>query len=55
MPLRRSTKETNKKRAEKIAALKLSQALGETGLLDRRAPRLNQRPWHALFVAQSRS
>ena len=35
---RRSTKETNKKRAEKIAAIKLSQAMGGTGLLDRRAP-----------------
>jgi hypothetical protein len=37
---RRSTKETNKKRAEKIAAIKLSQAMGGTGLLDRRAPSL---------------
>ena len=40
---RRSTKETNKtnkKRAEKIGAIKLSQAMGGTGLLDRRAPSL---------------
>src|SRR5260370_36950818 len=37
---RRSTKETNKKRAEKIAAIKLSQAMGGIGLLDKRAPSL---------------
>lgn len=35
---RGSTKETNKKRAGKIAALRLSQALGGAGLLDRKAP-----------------
>ena len=39
---RRSTKETNKKRAEKIAALKLSQAMEGTGLLDRKAPSLQE-------------
>ena len=32
---RGSTKETNKKRAGRIAALRLSQAVGGTGLLDR--------------------
>ena len=37
---RRSTKETNKKRAGKIAALRLSQAMGGTGLLDGKAPSL---------------
>ena len=37
---RRSTKETNQKRAEKIAVVKLSQAMGGAGLLDRRAPSL---------------
>ena len=41
---RRSTKETNKRRAEKIAAVKLSQAIGGTGLLDRRAPSLQDFP-----------
>ena len=35
---RGSTKETNKKRAGRIGALRLSQALGGTGLLDRKAP-----------------
>ncbi len=35
---RRSTKETNKKRAGKIAALRFSQAMGGTDLLDRKAP-----------------
>ena len=39
---RRSTKETNKRRAEKIAALKLSQAMEGTGLLDRKAPSLQE-------------
>jgi hypothetical protein len=39
---RRSTKETNKKRAEKIAALKLSQAMEGNGLLDRKAPSLQE-------------
>jgi len=39
---RGSTKETNKKRAGKIAALRLSQALGSAGLLHRRAPRLQE-------------
>ena len=34
---RRSTKETDKKRAGKIAALRLSQAMGGTGLLDGKA------------------
>jgi hypothetical protein len=34
------TKETNKKRAGRIGALRLSQALGSTGLLDRKAPSL---------------
>jgi hypothetical protein len=37
---RGSTKETNKKRAGRIGALRLSQALGGTGLLDRKAPSL---------------
>ena len=37
---RGSTKETNKKRAGRIAALRLSQALGGAGLLDRKAPNL---------------
>jgi integrase len=37
---RGSTKETNKKRAGRIGALRLSQALGSTGLLDRKAPSL---------------
>ena len=39
---RGSTKETNKKRAGRIAALRLSQALGGAGLLDRRAPSLQE-------------
>jgi hypothetical protein len=39
---RRSTKETNKKRAAKIAALRLSQAMGGTGPLDRKAPSLQE-------------
>jgi hypothetical protein len=39
---RRSTKETNKRRALKIAALKLSQAMGGTGLLDRKPPSLQE-------------
>ena len=39
---RRSTKETNKKRAPKIAALRLSQAMGGTGPLDRKAPSLQE-------------
>lgn len=37
---RGSTKQTNKKRAGRIGALRLSQALGSTGLLDRKAPSL---------------
>src|SRR5260370_34424809 len=37
---RRATKETNKKRTEKIDAIKLSQAMGGTCFLDRRAPSL---------------
>ena len=37
---RSSTKETNKKRAGKIAALRLSQAMGGIGPLDRKAPSL---------------
>ncbi len=37
---RGSTKETNKKRAGRIGALRLSQALGSTGLLVRKAPSL---------------
>ena len=37
---RSSTKETNKKRAVKIAALRLSQAMGGIGPLDRKAPSL---------------
>src|SRR4029077_14592531 len=39
---RRSTKETNKKRASRVAALKLSQAIGGTGLLARKSPRLHE-------------
>ena len=39
---RSSTKETNKKRAGKIAALRLSQAMGGTGLWERKAPRLQE-------------
>jgi hypothetical protein len=39
---RGSTKETNKKRAGRIAALRLSQALGGAGLLDRRVPSLQE-------------
>jgi integrase len=39
---RRSTKETNKKRAGQIAALRLSQAMGGTGPLDRKAPSLQE-------------
>ena len=39
---RRSTKETNKKRAGKIAALRFSEAMGGTGLLDRKAPRMQE-------------
>jgi hypothetical protein len=39
---RRSTKETNKKRAGKIAALRLSQAIEGGGLLDRKAPRMQE-------------
>jgi hypothetical protein len=39
---RRSTKEENKKRAFKIAALKLSQAMGGTGLCDGKAPSLQE-------------
>jgi len=39
---RRSTKETNKKRAGKIAALRFSQATGGTDLLDRKAPNLQE-------------
>jgi hypothetical protein len=39
---RRSTKETNKKRAGKIAALRLSQGMGGGGLLDRKAPRMQE-------------
>jgi hypothetical protein len=37
---RGSTKETNKKRAGRIAALRFSQAIEGTGLLDRKAPSL---------------
>jgi len=37
---RSSTKETNKKRAGRIAALRLSQAMGGIGPLDRKAPSL---------------
>ena len=37
---RGSTKETNKRRAGRIGALRLAQALGSTGLLDRKAPSL---------------
>jgi len=37
---RSSTKETKKKRAGKIAALRLSQAMGGIGPLDRKAPSL---------------
>jgi len=39
---RRSTKETNKKRAGKIAALRLSQTMGGIGPLDRKAPSLQE-------------
>jgi len=39
---RRSTKETNKKRAVTIAALRLSQAMGGTGLWDGKAPRMQE-------------
>jgi integrase len=39
---RGSTKETNIKRAEKVAALKLSQAIEGTDPLDRKAPSLQQ-------------
>ena len=39
---RGSTKETNKKRAGNVAALRLSQALGNGGLLDRKAPTLRE-------------
>src|SRR5712691_4331982 len=39
---RSSTKETNKKRAGKIAALSLSQAMGGVGPLDRKAPSLQE-------------
>ncbi len=39
---RGSTKETNKKRAGRIAALRFSQALDGTGLLDRKAPSLQE-------------
>ena len=50
---RRSTKETNKKRAAKIAALRLSQAMGGTGLLDRKAPRLQELPVRFLSWVES--
>jgi len=39
---RGSTKETNKKRVGRIAALRLSQAIEGTGLLDRKAPSLQE-------------
>jgi hypothetical protein len=39
---RGSTKETNKKKAGRIGALRLSQALGNSGLLDRKAPTLQE-------------
>ncbi len=39
---RGSTKETNKKRAGRIAALRFSQAIEGTGLLDRKAPSLQE-------------
>jgi integrase len=39
---RGSTKETNKKRAGRIAALRFSQAIEGTGLLDRKAPSLHE-------------
>jgi hypothetical protein len=39
---RSSITETNKKRAGKIAALRLSQTMGGTGLLDRKAPSLQE-------------
>jgi hypothetical protein len=39
---RGSTKETNIKRAEKVAALKLSQAIEGNDPLDRKAPTLQQ-------------
>jgi hypothetical protein len=39
---RGSTQETNKKRAGRVASLRLSQALGGAGLLHQRAPRLQE-------------
>ena len=39
---RGSTKETIKRRAARIAALRLSQAVGGNGLLDRKAPKLQE-------------
>jgi len=39
---RGSTKETNKKRAGRIAALRFSQAIEGTGLLDRKTPSLEE-------------
>ena len=39
---RGSTKETNKKKAGRIGALRLSQALGNAGLLDQKAPTLQE-------------
>jgi hypothetical protein len=39
---RGSTKETNKKRAGRIAALRFSQAIEGTGLLERKAPSLQE-------------
>jgi len=39
---RRSTKETNKRRAAKTAALRFSEAMGGAGLLDRKAPTLQE-------------
>jgi hypothetical protein len=39
---RRSAKETNRKRAEKVAAFRLSQAMGGTEFGDRKAPRLQE-------------
>jgi integrase len=39
---RGSTKETNKKRAGSVAALRFSQAIEGTGLLDRKAPSLQE-------------
>jgi integrase len=50
---RRSTKEENKKRAFKIAALKLSQAMGGTGLFDRKAPSLQEFSIRFLSWAES--